>query len=55
VLRPVPHDDSMPLPKLPKSQTLGSDSGSEENKKWRLSSERTQGQKDVAPPALVNK
>jgi hypothetical protein len=32
-LRPVPHDDSMPLPKLTKSYTLDSDSESEEDKK----------------------
>jgi hypothetical protein len=31
-LRHGPHDDSVPLPKLPKSYTLDSDSESEENK-----------------------
>jgi hypothetical protein len=55
VLRPVCHDDSMPLPKLRKSSTLGSDSESEENKKWPLCSETTPGQKHVAHLALVNK
>jgi hypothetical protein len=31
-LRPVPHDDSMPVPKPPESYTLDSDSESEGNK-----------------------
>jgi hypothetical protein len=30
-LRPVPHDDSMPVPKPPESYNLDSDSESEEN------------------------
>jgi hypothetical protein len=31
-LRPVPHEDSMPVPKPPETYTLESDSESEENK-----------------------
>jgi hypothetical protein len=55
VLEPVPHDDSMPLPKLPKSYTLYSDSESEESKKkkWPIHSETTPGEKDVAHPAVM--
>jgi hypothetical protein len=53
-LGPVPHDYSMPLPKLPKPYMLDSDSESE-NKKWPLHSETTPGQKNLIHPALVNK
>jgi hypothetical protein len=53
-LRSVPHDDSMPLPKLPKSYTLDSDSESEGNKKWPFRSETTPGRKNEAHTVLVN-
>jgi hypothetical protein len=45
----------MPLPKLPKSYTLGSDSEEEENKKWPLLSETIPIRENVAHPAVVNK
>jgi hypothetical protein len=54
-LRPVPCDDSMPLPELPKTYTLDSDSELEDNKKWPLHSETPPGQKNVAHTALLNK
>jgi hypothetical protein len=54
-LRPVSHDDSVPLPKLPQCYTLYLDSEPGENKKWALLSEITPGQKNAAYPALVNK
>jgi hypothetical protein len=53
-LRPVPHDDSVPLLELSKSYTLDSDSETEDNKKWPLHAEITQGQKNVAHMASVD-
>jgi hypothetical protein len=41
-LRPVRHDDAMPLLKLTKSYTRDPDSDSVENKKWPLRSEKHQ-------------
>jgi hypothetical protein len=42
-LRPVHHDDSVPMPKPPKSYTLDPDLESEGNEKWPLRSETITG------------
>jgi hypothetical protein len=54
-LRPVPHNDSMPLPNLPKSEAIDTDSELEGNKKWPLHSVTTRSQRAVVHLTLANK